>query len=685
MKKAVGGNMIIFEIEVGLNKENEEEVNSLRQSLRSQALAEKFASLYANKAICFPAEYQPGRMTILCGVKPDFLRSESIESVVKKYLEMIETEGSISSVREITSNLCEDRIREAHRSSCIESGCEAEASLMGDDDSDHRLKIKEEFIIEDYTYDQATNKAREIALGQPLTDEIDRIFRTPVDNKIWGHPAHYAVVSGSKTIREESIRLLVSSAHHCDRLLSGRIFSVKNLWDMPPGAFPHLKEVFDRARGGTLLITGMKDLDDEDAEYLKAEADEQARIIDSLFQNIIEYRHRVLTILSFSHAEEEMLHRFLSRLAGRARVLTLREQELSGRERATYLRIKAKKSGVEEQAKSLLCTFKGCVMTANELDLAFDRWFDRYLIEHQFTAYQSVCNEPEAEAEKPGKSAQVKLDEMIGLQEVKKVVRQAVDFFKVQQMLKSAGQLVMKPTMHMVFTGNPGTAKTTVARLLASIMKESGLLSVGNLYEVGRADLVGKYVGWTAKLVRQKLSEARGSVLFIDEAYSLLDDREGCFGDEAISTLVQEMENRRDDTIVILAGYTGKMEGLLERNPGLRSRIAFHLVFPDYSPEELLEIMKLMSTQIGLTLSPDAEEAAAKILSTAFKTRDFGNGRFVRNMLEKAMMHRASTLFESGRNVPDSKTCLMLTASDFENIEILPAREVKAIGFRLES
>ena len=155
--------------------------------------------------------------------------------------------------------------------------------------------------------------------------------------------------------------------------------------------------------------------------------------------------------------------------------------------------------------------------------------------------------------------------------------------------------------MHMVFTGNPGTAKTTVARLFAQIMKENGLLPVGDLIEVGRADLVGKYVGWTAPTVKAKFAAAKGSVLFIDEAYSLVDDKDGLFGDEAINTIVQEMENQRDDTVVIFAGYPDKMEQFLKKNPGLRSRIAFHIPFEDYKPAELLDIFTLMAKKQKLS------------------------------------------------------------------------------------
>ena len=157
-------------------------------------------------------------------------------------------------------------------------------------------------------------------------------------------------------------------------------------------------------------------------------------------------------------------------------------------------------------------------------------------------------------------------------------------------------------TRHMVFTGNPGTAKTTVARLFARIMKENNLLETGEFIEVGRADLVGKFVGWTASLIKKRFSEAKGGVLFIDEAYSLVDDRSGSFGDEAINTIVQEMENNRENVIVIFAGYPDRMKEFIDRNPGLSSRIAFHVSFPDYSTPELCDIANLAAKRMRNSL-----------------------------------------------------------------------------------
>ena len=270
---------------------------------------------------------------------------------------------------------------------------------------------------------------------------------------------------------------------------------------------------------------------------------------------------------------------------------------------------------------------------------------------------------------------------MIGLDDAKKDINQALNYYKAQKLFADKGMKNDHPTMHMVFTGNPGTAKTTVARLFARIMKENDLLSKGNLVEVGRGDLVGKYIGWTAPTIQNKFREAQGSVLFIDEAYSLVDDREGSFGDEAINTIVQEMENHRDDVVVIFAGYPDKMEGFIQKNPGLRSRIAYHVSFSDYDTESLCEIAKLIAKQKGLTFTEDACNKLKDLFDTARNESDFGNGRYVRNVIEKAKMAQATRLltmnFDSVRN-EDVST---IAAEDIELPRASTKSKTKQIGF----
>ena len=234
--------------------------------------------------------------------------------------------------------------------------------------------------------------------------------------------------------------------------------------------------------------------------------------------------------------------------------------------------------------------------------------------------------------------------------------------------------------MHMVFSGAPGTAKTTVARLFAQIMRENGILSVGKLFEVGRADLVGKYVGWTAQIVKNKFQEAMGSVLFIDEAYSLIDDKECMYGDEALSTIVAEMDNRREDIVVIFAGYTEKMEELLRRNPGLRSRVAFHVPFPDYDQEELFQILSFIACKQTMTLDDCVRDKLIPIISSASREPDFGNGRYMRNLFERARMKQAGRLLAMDVDSVTNEQVKTLIAEDFE-APVATRKAVQRIGF----
>jgi len=247
-------------------------------------------------------------------------------------------------------------------------------------------------------------------------------------------------------------------------------------------------------------------------------------------------------------------------------------------------------------------------------------------------------------------------------------------------MYKQLGKRTESPSMHMVFTGNPGTAKTTVARLFAQILKDNDVITNGRFVEVSRADLIGKYVGHTAPLVRQAFEKAAGGVLFIDEAYSLLDDKGGMYGDEAINTIVQEMENRRNETIVIFAGYPTEMEAFLSRNPGLKSRIAFHVPFDDYSPEELVEITTLMAKNKNDIIDESALEKIRGIYNDAVKISDFGNGRYARNIIEKAELNRATRLAKLDFDEVTKDMLETFISEDFE-ADKKQVKEEKRIGF----
>jgi SpoVK/Ycf46/Vps4 family AAA+-type ATPase len=226
------------------------------------------------------------------------------------------------------------------------------------------------------------------------------------------------------------------------------------------------------------------------------------------------------------------------------------------------------------------------------------------------------------------------LDALIGLERVKREIHRQVAILRVERLRTEAGMKSATITRHLVFTGNPGTGKTTVARLVSGIYASLGLLSQGQLIEVDRSELVAGYLGQTAVKTSEVVAKAAGGVLFIDEAYSLTGDQ---YGTEAVDTLVKEMEDRRDDLVVIVAGYPAPMEAFVAANPGLASRFRTTIEFDDYSDDELAQILTLLAEASDYELTPQALEHFRELLAVTRRGSTFGNGRFSRNTLEAAI------------------------------------------------
>lgn len=258
------------------------------------------------------------------------------------------------------------------------------------------------------------------------------------------------------------------------------------------------------------------------------------------------------------------------------------------------------------------------------------------------------------------------LYQLTGLVVVKETISELVQTVKLNKQRKEQGTGIVNMTLHMVFAGNPGTGKTTVARLMARLLKALGFLSQGQLIEVSRQDLVGKYVGQTAPKTMAKVKEALGGVLFIDEAYTLARNEKDPFGVEAIDTLVKAMEDYREDLVIVLAGYTSEMEDFLRTNPGLRSRFPYHIEFPDYSPDEMLIILEGMAGKTGFCLSPNTHEGLLDLFNRKQipGRNDSGNGRLVRNIFEMAVRKQSSRLGSIHADI-QSEELQLLTSADF--------------------
>jgi len=244
---------------------------------------------------------------------------------------------------------------------------------------------------------------------------------------------------------------------------------------------------------------------------------------------------------------------------------------------------------------------------------------------------------------------------LIGLAPVKQRIRETAALLLVERARKQMGLANETPTLHMSFTGNPGTGKTTVALRMANLLHRLGYVRKGHLVSVTRDDLVGQYIGHTAPKTKEILKKAMGGVLFIDEAYYLYrPENERDYGQEAIEILLQVMENNRDDLVVILAGYGDRMDKFFESNPGFRSRIAHHIDFPDYSNDELVHIAELMLRDMNYTLTPAAEVALKEYVALRRKQSHFANARSIRNALDRARLRQANRLFQTASGPLDA-------------------------------
>ena len=511
--------------------------------------------------------------------------------------------------------------------------------------------------------------------NETLTKELDRIYEVNNDKGAIGHPVHYCIESDDEDVQKSICETLGAALFDNGRLLSRRLCQTdidsdhRSSWK----DIDDVEALFRSCSGGALAIRLRVDEHDgdEDEEEFASSFRDYIREAASLMKK---YRNRVLTMICLPRACNS-LRELIYESIGNISLVEIKEDMLSGSAARSYLEKLAREHSVDHDDILLDMVKDDDCYLPQTLKAFFNDWFDTKLRTNIYPQYKEMIHaKREVQKMQPKGSAYDELMSLIGIEEAKKMIRGALNFFKAQKLFAEKGMTQKRPSMHMVFTGNPGTAKTTVARLFAQIMKDNGLLSTGRFVEVGRGDLVGKYVGHTAPLVTKQFENASGGVLFIDEAYSLVDDKDGMFGDEAINTIVQEMENRREDVVVIFAGYPDKMEGFLNKNPGLRSRIAFKIQFADYGVKELVDITKLIADKSGLRFDDNACRKLEKVFEIAVNNPNFGNGRFARNVVEKARMAQAERLCAMDYESVTSKVLSTLIDEDIE----MPAESEKA-------
>lgn len=546
--------------------------------------------------------------------------------------------------------------------------------LLDSDDYSYVIRrgnARESLIEKKMTGKTARKKTTELWHHiEGLKEEIERIFqRKALPYK--GNPVHYAIEADSNSDRAEIRNLLASCLLEQNRIELKRITEI-NLDTISSISEDRISSFLELEKHGIVVISLYESCESSDS------LTDLHQAMDELAALIKKKKRDVLFIFEFSKSSEPTWKYIRSMLA-EMNFIELKEKNLSNEESRDYLARLAALDNVKDRY-TLQNLVEDSSYSISDLKAIYSSWYDRHLCTEVYPAYSdiSLCD-TEVMKQTKGNAYQ-KLESMIGLEEVRSVITSAIDYARVQTLYEKSGVSCTEMTRHMVFYGNPGTAKTTCARLYASIMKDNGLLKKGHLVEVGRKDIVSKYLGGTAPLIKEYFEKADGGVLFIDEAYSLVDEKKGLYGDEAINTIVQEMENRRDSVVVILAGYPEEMKSFLSRNPGLRSRISFHVHFRDYTGYELLEILKLFIKESGMNLDQDAENKLLKIFENAKREKDFGNGRFSRNLFERARLRQASRILHS--EAPSAEDIKTLIADDFTETE--KREEIKhQIGFAL--
>ena len=635
------------------------------------AKAEPFNESLKGKAYVFVSGLRPTSCLIGIIVKNDF----NIEQMIKRFLKAIEIDVSNASLTEITFNGIDHMLKNADRADYIED----RDSVLERFNLDNLLvSYRTGFDFEEDTLsvcgkETIVDRVSLLLSSKPLLEELDRIFLPRKSNRVKGIPVQYMVITDDDEEREVTITALLQALYANKRIDSKRYTWLKFY---PHSSFSSLQFrcLLNSCEGGTVIISFMTSgNDDSDV------ANGDIEIIENICECARRYTSKVQMIFCFPRECTKSKDMFYANL-GETGIVEIKEDVAAYDNSKKFLEILARNAGLRTD-KNLFCKLKKDEKyLANDLRIIFAEWYAKKMKTTVYPQYKDIATVKSViRDQKPNGTAYDELQELIGLAEVKTVIQQALDYYKAQKMFADKGMVIDHPAMHMVFKGNPGTAKTTVARLFAKIMKENNLLSKGHLIECGRADLVGRFVGWTAPTVKQKFKEAEGGVLFIDEAYSLVEERNGLYGDEAINTIVQEMENHREDMVVIFAGYPDKMEEFINKNPGLRSRIAFHVPFEDYDTDSLCRIARLIAKGKGLSLNDEAMSKLAGIFESARSQEDFGNGRYARNIIEQARMAQASRLVKMDYSSVTKEDVSTICPEDIRVPEAV--RSIKRFGF----
>lgn len=622
-------------------------------------------------------EYERWEMVVVCQLEKVALKD--CEKWIKDYfLENYSLEKVwLDNFREITVRELDTLIDKAENMNFY-SGWSPMNKLGLDYLEDSRYQLQERICAgKEKGKKDILRMAADVMADKSLLEEIDRIYSRQNKKQYYGNPVHYVISAGTIQAAKDIISILVRALKDNQRLLGCRVNYINKISERCYGV-DDLTNVFSSGSGAAVAID-MSGTDEDHGVYASA----YREVVDYIAKLVV--NNQLYTLCFFVQLSEcpGFGKGLVAAVQDEIHLIEICEGRGDRAKAVNYLKKLTEKTQFKASESELGNALPADTetFTATEVYKTFNKWFSNGLKNKAYRAYKTV--EKVSVGQKKAKNEPYeKLQNMVGLAEIKALVDQIINTAKIKQARSKMGMDTHKVSQHMIFTGNPGSAKTTVARLIAEILKKEEVLETGRFVECGRADLVARYVGWTAKTVQEKFKRANGGILFIDEAYALVDDANS-FGAEAINTIVQEMENQRDNVIVIFAGYPDKMEKFLAENEGLRSRIAFHLDFPDYNAEEMLQILELMVKDKGYEIDDAVRQKCHALFMDVCSQPEFGNGRFARNLLEQAMMKQSDRLVKSAKGHQlGRKELTTLVADDFSvNAEKTYKKTKSAIGF----
>lgn len=494
-----------------------------------------------------------------------------------------------------------------------------------------------------------------LVLSAAMKSELQRIEDTKATGK---HPAHY-LLTATDTDLEVQLGVLFNALQQSDQLPSTRFMRFEY------GSRVNTKQLFNASRGATVVIDIPQKLN---------------QFSPVLAELIRAHQNDVLVIVNTPH---KLTRQTLMKALPDLLFVALDQSDLTRQEADAYINqaLKASNRQRDDELEKRLNDLR-YPAAAGIISTTFSAWQSDCKRAEQYPAYVHANANSRPNAEKNG-DAYHQLQSLIGLNNVKALIDSILANRRTQMQRQAKGLKVDATSLHMCFTGNPGTAKTTVARLIGKIFRDNGILRVGDMFDFTRSDLVAAYAGQTALQVAQCFAEASGSVMLIDEAYSLSHGQNDQFGQEAIDEIVKLLEDRRDDTVVIFTGYPKEMAQFLDSNSGLASRIAYTVPFADYDATALTAIAKKIAADKDYHLTPKALTKLTQILNQqrAVNSAHFGNGRAVRTLVEHAIINQAQRIDALGH--PASTSALKtLLPQDVKAVTVDPIdTKMRQIGF----